>query len=58
MYREHLDPPETENPVCPVCGWECDTVILNLNGDVIGCDNCLIIRDAVMWDEERRDIAI
>lgn len=42
-----------ENPICPVCGSECETVVLNKNGEVIGCDECLDIRDAQFWMEEQ-----
>lgn len=51
-FTERLDPPDRRNPVCPVCGWECETVAKNLNGEVIGCDNCLDIEDAYFWEEE------
>lgn len=51
-FTERLDPPDRRNPVCPVCGWECETVVKNLNGEVIGCDNCLDIEDAYFWEEE------
>lgn len=40
-------------PICPVCGEECDTIVLNENRNVIGCENCLTIRDAWFWKEEQ-----
>ena len=45
-YR--LDPPEAEEfiPLCPVCGKECDTVYLDLDGEVAGCDRCITLKDA------------
>lgn len=43
-------------PVCPVCGQECEEVYLNLNGEVVFCNNCidkeLWKRDAYEWWED------
>ncbi len=47
-----MTPPEEKTPICTVCGWECETVVKNLNGEVIGCNNCLEIEDAYFWMEE------
>ena len=35
-----------EEYCCPVCGWECDTIYLDINGNPIGCDNCVEAIDA------------
>ena len=44
-----LDPPvQRENPVCPVCGEECETIYTDINSEVCGCENCLNEYDA--WD--------
>ena len=45
-YR--LEPPEAEEFIlrCPVCGKECDTVYLDLDGDVAGCEHCITLKDA------------
>ena len=45
-YR--LEPPEAEEFIlrCPVCGKECDTVYLDLDGEVAGCDRCITLKDA------------
>lgn len=38
-------------PVCPVCGEETDTFIKSkISGEIIGCDNCVVERDA--WEED------
>ena len=40
-----------DNPICPVCGGECETLYLKLN-EVIGCDSCIETKDAwEYWDE-------
>lgn len=41
-------PDEKPQPVCPVCGQECYTVYL-LNGEVVGCDNCILEVNAYEW---------
>ena len=58
-----MDHPEVENairtgyphgepkyPVCPVCGYECDTVYLDMDGDIIGCSECVKTKSA--WEVE------
>ena len=46
-----LDPPEHANPICPVCGEECETIYKDTNG-VVGCENCISSQDAYDWAEE------
>ena len=42
MREYWLDPPEQKsNPVCPVCGEECETIYTDINSEVCGCDNCV-----------------
>lgn len=49
-----LEPPEPEeNPRCPCCGEECETLYRVLSGAVVGCEKCVDALDA--W--ERRDLA-
>lgn len=36
-------------PRCPYCGEETDTVYMNRDGALLGCDNCVSTADA--WDE-------
>lgn len=46
-YPPWIDP--TKEPCCPVCGEVCDTFYRNVDGDVVGCDNCVTAYDA--WEE-------
>lgn len=40
-------PGEDITPVCPKCGWECDTVYTDgTTGDILGCNNCVDAMDA------------
>ena len=41
-------------PICPVCGRECDTVYLDMDDEVIGCDQCISMADAYdyLYEEE------
>ena len=35
-----LEPPEDDNPICPVCGEECKEIYRNFfTGEIIGCDS-------------------
>ena len=42
------DPPDADEfiPRCPVCGRECDTLCLDSNREVFGCDLCVTLIDA------------
>lgn len=40
--------PESEAPVCPVCGKESDVFYLDKANDIIGCDECIAAQDA--WE--------
>ena len=40
---------------CPICGEECDTIYADQNGDVFGCDRCVMTQDAWDWREEQRE---
>ena len=50
------EPPAWDDyiPCCPVCGAECDTVYLDMNDDIVGCDRCINMEDAYeyLYDEE------
>ena len=56
MRDYRLDPPEAEEfiPRCPVCGRECDTLYLDSDHDVFGCEQCIEMQDAYefLYDEE------
>ena len=56
MRKERsLEPREDDNPICPVCGWECETLYRNENGDVLGCDVCIETKDAAEWWQEHEE---
>lgn len=44
-----LEPPEPEeNPRCPCCGEECETLYRGLSGAVVGCEKCVETLD--VWE--------
>lgn len=44
-----LEPPEPEeNPRCPCCGEECETLYRALSWAVVGCEKCVDALDA--WE--------
>ena len=53
-YR--LDPEDEDDfiMVCPICGEECDTVYLDMDDEVVGCDQCISMADAYdyLYEEE------
>lgn len=54
MREYWLDPPQYSNPICPVYRDECEIIVEDSNGDVVGCDNCLKIWwDANDWQEKQ-----
>ena len=49
-------PPDEPEPVkCPICGEECETIYADMNGDVFGCDRCIMKQDAWDWADEQRE---
>lgn len=46
---EILSPPEYAVPICPVCGEECDTLYVDKDGTIFGCDECVKTEDAWLW---------
>lgn len=42
----HPDGREPEQPHCPICGEECETIYQNRLGNYAGCDVCTKIWDA------------
>ena len=46
------DDPE---PTCPICGKECETIYTNVDGDAVGCDECLTLLEAYEWCHEHRE---
>ena len=59
MRDYRLDPPEAEEfiPRCPVCGLECDTLYLDKDHEVFGCEQCIEMQDAYefLCDEEEEE---
>ena len=52
--HDYPTPQEKPQPVCPVCYQECYTVYL-VNGEVVGCDNCVLELNAYEWLDERNE---
>lgn len=50
-----IDPPDYDVPECPVCGAECDTIYTSMNGEVLGCNECINSKDAYDYMEERKE---
>lgn len=46
---------EPEEVHCPICGEECETIYADQNGEVFGCENCIMQQDAWEWAEEKRE---
>ena len=48
MEDYRIEPPDTADfvPHCPVCGKECDTVYLDKDLEVFGCERCITMHDA------------
>ena len=53
-YRPEAPAWDDYIPVCPVCGAVCDTVYLDMNDEIVGCDRCINMEDAYeyLYDEE------
>lgn len=54
MYRERLTPPEPDEAYCPVCGSSCGKYFRSLNGEILGCDECVEEVDAFEYNAELR----
>ena len=48
MRDYRLDAQEAEEfiPRCPVCSRECDTLYLDKDNEVFGCEQCITLCDA------------
>lgn len=33
-------------PTCPICNKKCDTYFKDINGEIVGCENCVIEIDS------------
>lgn len=38
--------PLCQEPICPVCGAQCDTVYINKYGEILGCEECVDTEEA------------
>lgn len=38
---------------CPICGEECEEIILDNGGNVCGCEHCTRSKDAYEWYQDR-----
>ena len=51
----------TALPLCPVCGEECETIYKRYDGEVVGCESCIVTASSTDWwdatEEARRDAA-
>lgn len=49
----YYDPPEHNIPTCPVCGDDkYEYIYKNDNGEILGCDCCITMIEAVDWWDE------
>ena len=57
-FRLSYEPfPEPEPlPTCPVCGEETETLYENYDGEIIGCDNCIVTVDAWDWQQDQANL--
>lgn len=52
-----LDPPEVKKrPICPVCGSEEPEDFYVLDGDIIGCTDCVERIDPWDWAEQKGEL--
>ena len=42
-------------PVCPICGRECETIYTDLSDTEIGCDKCIRTVDAYEWAQQHEE---
>ena len=47
---------EGPEPVCPICGKECETIYLDKDGEEVGCDVCIRTKDAWEWADEHKEV--
>ncbi len=44
-------PTDSPAPLCPICGEETETLYANIDGEIVGCPECLKFVDAWLWKE-------
>ena len=47
--------PEPKPVKCPVCGEECETIYMDFDRNVFGCDECILKKDAWDWMADELD---
>ena len=48
--------PDDKPVICPVCGAECEEIYESREyGEVFGCDQCILIRDAYEWQDQQEE---
>lgn len=52
--HDYPSPPEPDEAYCPVCGSACEKFYRSLNGEILGCDECIDEVDAFEYNEEQR----
>lgn len=52
--HDYPSPPEPDEAYCPVCGSTCGKYYRSLNGEILGCDECVEEIDAFEYNAERR----
>ena len=43
------------DPVCPICGKECEMIYMDQNGTEVGCEHCIRTTDAWIWQDEHKE---
>lgn len=56
--HDYPEPPDYFIPTCPICGSDCEYIIRDKNGGVIGCDECIQIQDADEYWLEQEELAL
>ena len=51
MYGYQWEPDEHPEPRCPCCGEICETIYRDINGDIVGCSECLESEKATECEE-------
>lgn len=41
-----------ESAKCPKCGEECDFYYVDADREIVGCENCISMYDAVEWNDD------
>lgn len=48
-------PFEDDTAECPICGKTCDSLYLDVDGDLFGCDMCVRLVDAGEYQRKKRE---